>query len=137
MQKIARPGLERWLAMETSRRSFLPTNVPSSSASRHQLTHCHDRQSDAPGGRQSETQVQNTQGQSTQQVQRKEGFGLSNDEDVKGSLKIHIKLDLEADIRIIAKIKGDIAIGTYLCLRSAPGVVANLCLRPGLLMLPR
>ncbi|KAF1358502.1 hypothetical protein EJ07DRAFT_179698 [Lizonia empirigonia] len=40
------------------------------------------------------------------------GFGLDNkDKDVKGSLKIHIKLDLEADIRIIAKIKGDIAIG--------------------------
>jgi hypothetical protein len=26
-------------------------------------------------------------------------------------LKVHNKLDLEADIRIIAKIKGDIAIG--------------------------
>jgi len=32
-------------------------------------------------------------------------------EEVKGSLKIHIKIDLEADIRVIAKIKGDIAIG--------------------------
>lgn len=41
---------------------------------------------------------------------KKEGFGL-DDKDVKGSLKVHIKLDLEADIRIIAKIKGDIAIG--------------------------
>ena len=39
-----------------------------------------------------------------------EGFGLEG-EDVKGSLKIHIKLNLEADIRVIAKIKGDIAIG--------------------------
>ncbi|KAF2133744.1 hypothetical protein P153DRAFT_392402 [Dothidotthia symphoricarpi CBS 119687] len=39
-----------------------------------------------------------------------EGFGLDN-KDVKGSLKVHIKLDLEADIRIIARIKGDIAIG--------------------------
>jgi hypothetical protein len=42
------------------------------------------------------------------------GFGLDNDfanKDVKGSLKIHIKLDLEADIRVIARIKGDIAIG--------------------------
>ena len=42
------------------------------------------------------------------------GFGLDNDfanKDVKGSLKVHIKLDLEADIRIIARIKGDIAIG--------------------------
>jgi hypothetical protein len=38
------------------------------------------------------------------------GFGMDN-KDVKGSLKVHIKLDLEADIRIIAKIKGDIAIG--------------------------
>ncbi|KAH7093456.1 hypothetical protein FB567DRAFT_587888 [Paraphoma chrysanthemicola] len=39
-------------------------------------------------------------------------FGLDNkDKDVKGSLKVHIKLDLEADIRIIARIKGDIAIG--------------------------
>lgn len=39
------------------------------------------------------------------------GFGLENGKDVKGSLKIHIKLDLEADIRIIARVKGDIAIG--------------------------
>jgi hypothetical protein len=40
------------------------------------------------------------------------GFGLDNkDKDVKGSLKVHIKLDLEVDIRIIARIKGDIAIG--------------------------
>ncbi|OAL45459.1 hypothetical protein IQ07DRAFT_683891 [Pyrenochaeta sp. DS3sAY3a] len=39
-----------------------------------------------------------------------EGFGLDN-KDVKGSLKVHIKLDLEADIRIIARVKGDIAIG--------------------------
>ncbi|OCL10624.1 hypothetical protein AOQ84DRAFT_387378 [Glonium stellatum] len=38
------------------------------------------------------------------------GFGMQG-EDVKGSLKIHIKLDLEADIRVIAKVKGDIAIG--------------------------
>lgn len=36
------------------------------------------------------------------------GFG---DKDVNGSLKIHIKIDLEADIRVIAKVKGDIAIG--------------------------
>jgi hypothetical protein len=40
-----------------------------------------------------------------------EGFGLGDNKDVKGSLKIHIKLDLEADIRIIARVKGDIAIG--------------------------
>jgi hypothetical protein len=40
------------------------------------------------------------------------GFGLENfDKDVKGSLKIHIKLDLDVDIRITARIKGDIAIG--------------------------
>ena len=39
-----------------------------------------------------------------------EGFGIEH-KDVKGSLKVHIKLDLEADIRIIARIKGDIAIG--------------------------
>lgn len=38
------------------------------------------------------------------------GFGMQG-EDVKGSLKIHIKIDLEADIRVIAKVKGDIAIG--------------------------
>ena len=31
--------------------------------------------------------------------------------DVKGSPKVHIKLNLEVDIRIIAKFKGDIAIG--------------------------
>lgn len=40
------------------------------------------------------------------------GFGLENfDKDVKGSLKVHIKLDLDVDIRIQARIKGDIAIG--------------------------
>lgn len=38
------------------------------------------------------------------------GFGFDN-KDVKGSLKVHIKLDLEANIQIIARIKGDIAIG--------------------------
>ncbi|KAJ4404263.1 hypothetical protein N0V91_005956 [Didymella pomorum] len=38
------------------------------------------------------------------------GFGMDN-KDVEGSLKVHNRLDLEADIRIIAKIKGDIAIG--------------------------
>lgn len=38
------------------------------------------------------------------------GFGIEH-KDVKGSLKVHIKLDLEADIRVIARIKGDIAIG--------------------------
>jgi hypothetical protein len=32
-------------------------------------------------------------------------------EEVKGSLKVYIKIDLEADIRLIAKVKGDIAIG--------------------------
>ncbi|KAH7412032.1 hypothetical protein DE146DRAFT_751174 [Phaeosphaeria sp. MPI-PUGE-AT-0046c] len=40
------------------------------------------------------------------------GFGLDNfEKDVKGSLKVHIKLDLDVDIRIQARIKGDIAIG--------------------------
>jgi hypothetical protein len=40
------------------------------------------------------------------------GFGLENfDKDVKGSLKVHIKLDLDVDIHITARIKGDIAIG--------------------------
>lgn len=41
-----------------------------------------------------------------------EGFGLDHfQDDVKGSLKIHIKLDLDVDIHITARIKGDIAIG--------------------------
>ena len=31
--------------------------------------------------------------------------------DVAGSLKIHIKLNLEVDVRITARVKGDIAIG--------------------------
>lgn len=51
---------------------------------------------------------QNKDGNKTKDAD--EGFGLDN-KDVKGSLKVHIKLDLEADIRIIARIKGDIAIG--------------------------
>jgi hypothetical protein len=36
---------------------------------------------------------------------------VMNGEEVKGSLKVYIKIDLEADIRLIAKVKGDIAIG--------------------------
>jgi len=32
-------------------------------------------------------------------------------QDMGGSLKVHIRLNLEVDIRIIAKVKGDIAIG--------------------------
>ncbi|EON64999.1 hypothetical protein W97_04234 [Coniosporium apollinis CBS 100218] len=40
-----------------------------------------------------------------------QGVPMFDAEDVKGSLKIHIKLNLEADIRIIARVKGDIAIG--------------------------
>ena len=36
---------------------------------------------------------------------------IMKDGEMRGSLKIYIKLDLEADIRVIAKVKGDIAIG--------------------------
>lgn len=36
---------------------------------------------------------------------------VMNGEEMKGSLKVYIKIDLEADIRLIAKVKGDIAIG--------------------------
>ncbi|EUC33838.1 hypothetical protein COCCADRAFT_36397 [Bipolaris zeicola 26-R-13] len=50
-------------------------------------------------------------GKGNEEGEDEEGFGLDNNKDVKGSLKIHIKLDLEADIRIIARVKGDIAIG--------------------------
>lgn len=40
------------------------------------------------------------------------GFGVENfHKDVKGSLKVHIRLDLDVDIHITARIKGDIAIG--------------------------
>lgn len=31
--------------------------------------------------------------------------------DMGGSLKVHIRLNLEVDVRVIAKVKGDIAIG--------------------------
>ncbi|KAF2623857.1 hypothetical protein BU25DRAFT_414022 [Macroventuria anomochaeta] len=54
--------------------------------------------------------VGNATGSNNDDKDKNAGFGLDN-KDVKGSLKVHIKLDLEADIRIIAKIKGDIAIG--------------------------
>jgi len=39
--------------------------------------------------------------------------GLTKDdaENMAGSLKIHVKIALEVDIRIIAKIKGDVIIG--------------------------
>ncbi|KAH7026914.1 hypothetical protein B0J12DRAFT_634447 [Macrophomina phaseolina] len=43
-------------------------------------------------------------------AEKREGFGLQG-EDVKGSLKIHLKLDLEADIKVTARVRGDIAIG--------------------------
>lgn len=38
-------------------------------------------------------------------------FIMDDKGEMRGSLKIYIKLDLEADIRVIAKVKGDIAIG--------------------------
>jgi hypothetical protein len=31
--------------------------------------------------------------------------------DMGGSLKVHIRLNIEVDVRVIAKVKGDIAIG--------------------------
>ena len=40
-----------------------------------------------------------------------QGLTKADTDDVTGSLKIHVKLNLEVDIRIIAKLKGDIAIG--------------------------
>ena len=62
----------------------------------------------APGGRQQESSAVSQPAKKA--LSGKEGFGV-DDSDVKGSLKVHIKLNLEVDIRIIAKIKGDIAIG--------------------------
>jgi hypothetical protein len=48
----------------------------------------------------------------TEDKDKNAGFGLEHfDKDVKGSLKVHIKLDLDVDIHITARIKGDIAIG--------------------------
>jgi hypothetical protein len=31
--------------------------------------------------------------------------------DMGGSLKVHVRLNIEVDVRVIAKVKGDIAIG--------------------------
>jgi hypothetical protein len=39
------------------------------------------------------------------------GLTKADTEDMAGSLKIHVKLALEVDIRIVATLKGDIAIG--------------------------
>jgi hypothetical protein len=51
-------------------------------------------------------------GESPKDKDANAGFGLENfEKDVKGSLKVHIKLDLDVDIHITARIKGDIAIG--------------------------
>lgn len=40
-----------------------------------------------------------------------EGFSKRDVENMGGSLKVHVRLALKADIRIIAKIRGDICIG--------------------------
>jgi len=78
------------------------------------------QQTAAGGGRNSGNAIASTTDQASNLVGNTpvdtEGlFGkstsLSNDDDVKGNLKIHIKLNLQVDIRIIAQIKGDIAIG--------------------------
>lgn len=39
------------------------------------------------------------------------GFSKEDIKDMGGSLKVHVRLALEVDIRIIAKVKGDICIG--------------------------
>ncbi|KEF51294.1 uncharacterized protein A1O9_12644 [Exophiala aquamarina CBS 119918] len=50
--------------------------------------------------------------QATQGLQKTiTGLTKGDTEDMAGSLKIHVKLALEVDIRIIARLKGDIAIG--------------------------
>jgi len=51
-------------------------------------------------------------GQVTQGLQKTfQGLTKADTEDMSGSLKVHVKLALEVDIRIIARLKGDIAIG--------------------------
>jgi hypothetical protein len=40
-----------------------------------------------------------------------EGFSKRDVENMGGSLKVHVRLALKADIRVIAEIKGDICIG--------------------------
>ncbi|ETI23864.1 hypothetical protein G647_05671 [Cladophialophora carrionii CBS 160.54] len=40
-----------------------------------------------------------------------EGFSKKDIENMGGSLKVHVRLALKADIRITAEIKGDICIG--------------------------
>ncbi|CAA9962640.1 hypothetical protein PTMSG1_06014 [Pyrenophora teres f. maculata] len=66
-----------------------------------------------PTGPKSKNKKKKGKGNSEEDEEDDEGFGLDNGKDVKGSLKVHIKLDLEADIRIIARVKGDIAIGIF------------------------
>ncbi|KIW90127.1 uncharacterized protein Z519_09558 [Cladophialophora bantiana CBS 173.52] len=39
------------------------------------------------------------------------GFSKKDIENMGGSLKVHVRLALEVDIRVIAKVKGDICIG--------------------------
>jgi hypothetical protein len=57
-------------------------------------------------------QTANQVGQATDGVQKTiTGLTKADTEDMAGSLKIHVKLALEVDIRIIARLKGDIAIG--------------------------
>jgi len=39
------------------------------------------------------------------------GFSKEDIKNMGGSLKVHVRLALEVDIRVIAKVKGDICIG--------------------------
>lgn len=39
------------------------------------------------------------------------GFSQEDIKQMGGSLKVHVRLALEVDVRVIAKVKGDIAIG--------------------------
>lgn len=51
-------------------------------------------------------------GQATEGLQKTiTGLTKADTDAMAGSLKIHVKLALEVDIRIIARLKGDIAIG--------------------------
>lgn len=67
----------------------------------------------APGGRSTAGEVgpPETATTSTTPDYIPKGFSKEDIKNMGGSLKVHVRLALEVDIRVIAKVKGDICLG--------------------------
>ncbi|KAJ9616899.1 hypothetical protein H2200_000619 [Cladophialophora chaetospira] len=78
----------------------------------------HDSYDSAPGGRRSggevarpATNAVSSDDKDSKPSSMPEGFSKRDVENMGGSLKVHVRLALKADIRITAEIHGDIVVG--------------------------